>query len=114
MNEEMNLDQTMLVNAWQQQLPEYLNPGDSAQVLADQADPHGVRLHIEAAGHQLYSFDFQCSYVDPREVRVDLVDVELAGQTVDENTEVIQELTKDYVRHIHECAQALHKITKPS
>ncbi|GGH38271.1 hypothetical protein [Paenibacillus segetis] len=114
MNEEFNLDQTTLVNAWQQQLPEHLGPGESAQVLADLGDPQGIRLHIEASGHQMYSFDFQCSYMDPREVRVDLVDVECDGLTVDEHTENIQEMTQDYVRHIHECAQALHRITNLS
>lgn len=113
MNKEMNVDQSTLVDAWQKQLPEYLNPGDSAQVQADAADPKGLRIHIDAAGHQFFSFDFQCSYLDRREVRVELVDVERAGQTVAENTEQIQELTGDYVRHIHECAQALSPMTNP-
>ncbi|MFD1177437.1 hypothetical protein ACFQ3W_14165 [Paenibacillus puldeungensis] len=113
MNKEMNVDQSTLVDAWQKQLPEYLNPGDSAQVQADAADPKGLRIHIDAAGHQFFSFDFQCSYLDRREVQVELVDVERAGQTVAENTEQIQELTGDYVRHIHECAQALSPMTNP-
>lgn len=113
MNKVMNVDQHTLVNAWQKQLPEYLNPGDSVQVQADGADPQGLRIHINAAGHQLYSFDFQCSYMDPREVRVELVDVERDGQAIAENSQEIQELTGDYARHIHECAQALAPLTNP-
>ncbi|MGG6314613.1 hypothetical protein [Paenibacillus macerans] len=113
MEKEMTLDQNTLVDAWQKQLPEFLNPGDSAQVQADMGDPKGLRIHINAAGHQFFSFDFQCSYMDPREVRVELVDVERDGQTVAENSVQIQELTGDYVRHIHECAQALGSMTNP-
>ncbi|CAM4512575.1 hypothetical protein HMSSN036_78010 [Paenibacillus macerans] len=111
--EHMNVDQNTLVDAWKKQLPEYLNPGDSAEVLADMANPQGLRIHIDAAGHQMYSFDFSCSYMDPREVNVELVDVERGGQTISEHTEQIQELTGDYVRHIHECAQALGQLTNP-
>lgn len=37
--EHMNVDQNTLVDAWKKQLPEYLNPGDSAEVLADMANP---------------------------------------------------------------------------
>ncbi|WP_178024167.1 hypothetical protein [uncultured Paenibacillus sp.] len=113
MNKEMNIDQHTLVDAWQKQLPEYLNPGDSAQVQADAANPQGLRIHINSAGHQFYSFDFQCAYMDPREVRVELVDVERDGQTIAEDSVQIQELTGDYVRHIHECAQALSSMTNP-
>lgn len=111
---ELNLDQSTLVHAWQQQLPEYLNPGDSFQVEPDQGNPQALRIHIDAAGRQFYSFDFQCAYMDEREVKVELVDVERDGVTVNEQSEQIQEMTGDYVRHLHECAQALHKITKPS
>lgn len=113
MNDELQVDQNTLVNAWQQQLPEHLNPGDSAQVLADLGDPKGLRVHIDAAGRQFYSFDFQCSYVDQREVQVDLVDVERAGATIDERGDEIQGMTAEYVRNIHECAQALQRITNP-
>jgi len=113
MNKEMNMDQHTLVDAWQKQLPEYLNPGDSAQVQADGANPQGLRIHINAAGHQFFSFDFQCSYMDPREIHVELVDVERDGQTIAEDSVQIQELTGDYVRHIHECAQALSPMTNP-
>ncbi|HEY4391934.1 MAG TPA: hypothetical protein VGN02_11380 [Paenibacillus sp.] len=114
MLEEFNVDQNTLVHAWQQQLPEFLGPGDSAEVLADDSDPQGLRVHINAAGHQFYSFDFSCTYMDPREVKVELVDVEKGGQTVNEQNERLQEMTGDYVRHLHECAQALHRITNPS
>ncbi len=114
MNEELSLDQGSLVHAWRQQLPEYLNPGDSAQVEADLGNPQGLRIHINAAGHQFYSFDFECSYKDTREVAVALVDVERDGQTVNEQSDKIQEMTQDYVRHLHECAQALQRITKPN
>ncbi|MNH87327.1 hypothetical protein D3C87_462490 [compost metagenome] len=114
MNEPFNVDQNMLVNAWQQQLPEFLNSGDSAQVLADAKDPQSLRIHINAAGHQFYSFDFQCTYLDPREIKVSLVDVERGGDHVDERGDVIQDLAADYSRHLHECAQALHRITNQS
>ncbi|MNO37254.1 hypothetical protein D3C76_273350 [compost metagenome] len=113
MNEELQIDQNTLVNAWQQELPVYLNPGDSAQVLADQADPRGLRVHINAAGRQFYSFDFHCSYSDQREVQVNLVDVEQDGVTIDEGHDLVQEMTAHYVRNIHECAQALQRITNP-
>lgn len=58
MNKEMNMDQHTLVDAWQKQLPEYLNPGDSAQVQADGANPQGLRIHINAAGHQFFPLIF--------------------------------------------------------
>lgn len=109
--ESLNVDQNTLVNAWQEQLPEFLNPGDSAIVQADNADPNGLRVQINAAGHQFYSLDFQCTYMDPREVKVQLVDAQRDGVHIDERTEQVQELTSDYVRHLHECAQSLHRIT---
>lgn len=110
-NEGLGIDQAQLVQAWQQTLPTMLDPTDKAIVLADEGVQNGLRIHIDAAGHQHYSFDFECAYVDPHEVRVQLVDVERDGRTVDERTEVIQELTQNYIRHIHECAQALQDIT---
>ena len=60
-------------------------------------------------GRQEYSFDFQCTYVDSREVKVDLVDVERDGATTDERNENIQGMVGDYTRHIHECAQTRNK-----
>ncbi|CAH0122709.1 hypothetical protein PAE9249_05297 [Paenibacillus sp. CECT 9249] len=112
-NEELVLDQRKLVQAWSNTLPTTLRDGEHAIVTADGADPHMLRIHIDAAGRQMYSFDFQCTYVDSREVKVDLVDVERDGTTVDERTESIQEMAQNYVRHIHECAQALHDVTHP-
>lgn len=111
MNREFQLDQDQLVQAWRSQLPQNLDPSDSAQVFADEANPNALRIHIDSAGRTMYSFDFQCSYLDTREVKVDLVDVERDGQTVDERTEVIQDMTQGYTRQIHECAQALHHVT---
>jgi hypothetical protein len=107
----MNQDQ--LVTAWQQTLPTTLQNGDHAEVQADGANPNALRIHIGASGRQMYSFDFSCAYVDSREVRVDLVDVERDGVTVDERNDVIQELAQNYTRHIHECAQVLQSVTNP-
>jgi hypothetical protein len=112
MNRELNIDQTELVGAWQERLPEVLNVGDRAQVMADEADQQAIRIHIDTAGHQMYSFDFKCAYVDSREVSVQLIDVERDGRTTDERTEPIQELAQDYTRHIHECAQSLQPKTR--
>lgn len=111
MNEQLKVDQQTLVQSWQQELPAFLNSGDSSQVTADNKDQNSIRLHIDVEGHEMYSFDFKCCYVDSREVKVDLVDVEQAGRAIDEHTNEIQELSHDYVRHIHECAQSLQKIT---
>lgn len=110
-DDAINVDSQTLANAWQATLPSTLDPWDKATVMVDEGVPQGLRIHIANAGHQLYSFDFACAYVDPREVQVQLVDVERAGKTVDERTEVIQEMTQNYIRHIHECAQALQSIT---
>lgn len=112
MNRELNIDQTELVGAWQERLPQVLNVGDQAQVMADEADQQAIRIHIATAGHEMYSFDFKCAYVDSREVSVQLIDVERDGQTTDERTEPIQELAHDYTRHIHECAQSLQSQTR--
>jgi hypothetical protein len=106
-----DIDQERLVEAWKRTLPNTLNETDSAQVMKDEADPYGLRIHIKTAGHTKYSFDFACTYVDSREVRVSLVDVEKDGRSVDEHTEIIQTLIEDYVRHIHECAQVLQEVT---
>lgn len=105
------MDQNQLVAAWQETLPSTLHHGDHAYVHPDGANPHALRIHIDATGHQMYSFDFACSYIDGREVHVDLVDVERDGVTVDERNDVIQELAHNYTRHIHECAQALQHVT---
>ncbi|GAB6992631.1 hypothetical protein [Paenibacillus pini] len=111
MNDNLELSQDKLVRAWQSQLPTNLDPSDNAQVQPDGANPQSLRIHIDAAGRQMYSFDFQCSYVDSREVKIDLIDVERDGRTVDERTEIIQDMAEGYVRNIHECAQALKDVT---
>lgn len=111
MNSELNVDQSTLVNAWQENLTSILKPGDVAEVAADEGNPSAIRIHIGAAGRQEYSFDFQCTYVDSREVKVDLIDVEKDGTTTDERNENVQGMVGDYTRHIHECAQTLQQIT---
>jgi hypothetical protein len=92
-------------------LPTFLNDSDKAEVNADEAEPNGLRVHIDSAGRTGYTFDFSCLYVDSREVNVTLVDVEKDGRTVDEHHETIQHLAEDYIRHLHECAQSLHELT---
>lgn len=107
----LTLDQHKLTEAWERTLPTFMNDSDEAEVVADEHNPRSLRIHIRSAGHTMYSFDFLVTYVDSREVKVDLVDVEKADQTVDERNDVIQNLVEDYIRHIHECAQALKPIT---
>lgn len=101
-----------LLAAWQRMLPEQLAPGDGVSVNKDGADPHSLLVTIDVAGRTGYSFDFKCTYLDERELRVELLDVERDGHHVDERNEQMQQLIEDEVRHIHECAQALHAITK--
>ncbi|GAA3412948.1 hypothetical protein ACFFNY_33760 [Paenibacillus hodogayensis] len=107
----LTVDQNELKEAWSRTLPTVLNESDQAEVVADEYNPSSLRIHIRSAGHSMYSFDFQVTYVDTREVKVELVDAEKAEQTVDERNEVIQHLIEDYIRHIHECAQALKSLT---
>jgi hypothetical protein len=109
--DQLNIDQDRLVAAWKRTLPITMNSTDTVTVQADEADEKAVRIHIATAGHSMYSFDFKCTYMDSREVKVELVDVERDGQSVDERGEPIQGLTQDYVRNIHECAQALQELT---
>ena len=108
----LQVDNQRLAEAWARTLPTVLNSSDRAEVVADEAEPNVLRVHIATAGRNNYSFDFKCTYVDSREVKVDLVDVERDGNNVDERTEIIQTLVDDYVRHIHECAQQLHAFTR--
>lgn len=109
--DSLQMDQKRLVEAWARMLPETMDKGDRVEVRADEADPKAVRIYIEAAGHSMYTFDFKCTYVDSREVKVELVDAERADQTIDERGQPVQDLIQDYVRHIHECAQALQQLT---
>lgn len=109
--DEFNTDPQQLADAWQQALPELVNQADRCTVVPDESERDAIRVTIDTAGHQEYSFDFKVSYVDSREVRVELVDVEKAGVTVDERTDIIQQLIQDYTRHLHECAQTLQQLT---
>ncbi|SDE32535.1 hypothetical protein SAMN02799630_05164 [Paenibacillus sp. UNCCL117] len=110
-SDQLSIDQQELVQAWSRTLPDVLDASDQAKVWADEAQANALRVHITTAGRNLYSFDFKCTYVDSREVKVELVDVERDGNNVDERTEIIQTLVDDYVRHLHECAQQLHALT---
>ena len=110
--DKFTLDQVRLVKAWQQTLPDTMDTPDQCIVQADESDRNSLRVTIQSAGHQMYSFDFIITYVDSREIRVTLVDVEKSGKSIDERTDIIQELIADYTRHLHECAQALHGLTK--
>lgn len=110
MEERLEIDQQRLVQAWHEQLPNFLNDGDSSEVTGD-VHPQALRIHIQVAGRTAYSLDFLCTYMDKREVKVELIDVEKDNQSADEHTEVIQSLVEDYVRHIHECAQSLKELT---
>ncbi|WP_410512999.1 hypothetical protein PaeBR_00425 [Paenibacillus sp. BR2-3] len=113
MDRPLQLDQHSLVTAWEERLPELMNDGDSFSVQADEADKQSLRIHFNAAGHQAYSLDFRCTYVDSREVAVDLIDVEKSGRHTDEHTDAVQLLAQQYTRQIHECAQALQGLTNP-
>jgi hypothetical protein len=110
-NDILMIDQNRLVQEWSQAMPMVLNASDQAEIKADAADPKAIWVHIATAGHSDYSFDFKCTYVDSREVKVEFVDVEKEGRNVDERTDIIQTLIEDYVRHIHECAQQLQVVT---
>ncbi|NOU94970.1 hypothetical protein GC093_17330 [Paenibacillus sp. LMG 31456] len=109
--DSLTIDQQQLVEAWQRTIPTVLNASDKAEIKADAADPKTLWVHIVTEGRNGYSFDFKCTYVDSREVKVEFVDVEVEGRNADERTTVIQTLIDDYVRHIHECAQQLHALT---
>ncbi|BCG56655.1 hypothetical protein [Paenibacillus sp. URB8-2] len=113
MDQQLQLDQQQLVSAWQERLPSFMDDGDSYSVQADEADRKSMLIHFNAAGRQSYSLDFRCTYVDSREVAVDLVDVERAGLHTDERTDAVQQLAQRYTRQIHECAQALKDVTNP-
>jgi len=110
-NDELTVPQEDLAEAWQQTLPERLNGGDQAEVIADAVDSSKLHVHIKTAGRQMFEFDFAVKYVDSREIDIQLTDVEKDGQTVDERNDVIQELIGDYRRHLHETAQSLHHFT---
>jgi hypothetical protein len=110
-NHSLMLDQQQLVDAWNRNMPEVLNKTDKAEVTRDAANPNAVRIHIQTAGRQKYSFDFKCTYVDDREIKVELVDAQRDNQSIDEREEIVQQLINDYVRHLHECAQLCQSVT---
>lgn len=109
--DELRIEPEKLVQAWQETLPEVMNRPDRSVVAMDEADPRSLRITIYSAGHQMYAFDFKVTYVDSREVKVELIDVEKNDRTIDERNDMIQQLIEDYTRHLHECAQALHRLT---
>ncbi|SDO64276.1 hypothetical protein SAMN04487897_11893 [Paenibacillus sp. yr247] len=109
--DKLTIDQAELVHEWMTVLPTTLQPTDQARVWADEADPQALRVHIMAAGHTGYTIDFKVTYVDSREVKVELTDVQKGTQHIEETSDLMQNLVEDYIRHIHECAQALQKVT---
>lgn len=110
-DQNLSVSQPTLIKAWKKNLPLQLNQNDSFDVRGDSANSQALNIHIDTAGRTKYSFDFKCTYLDDRSVRVDLIDVEKDDESVDERTTIIQDLAEDYVRHIHECAQAVQSIT---
>ena len=113
-SEVIDVDSSELLSAWQQTLPQTLNESDSVVIRLDGSNSQDLLIHIGTDGRSGYTFDFQCNYQDDREVKVLLIDVEKDGVHIDEHTETVQNLIEDYVRHIHECAQILHPLTKES
>jgi hypothetical protein len=105
------INQEDLAAAWQQALPNYLHESDQAKVMQEEAKPKWMRVHIDTAGRSFYSFDFDVTYMDSREVKVEFIAAYQDKKLIDEKKEPIQGMIKDYVRHIHECAQALQSIT---
>ncbi len=110
-NDQLSVPQKDLAEAWRRTLPERLRAGDQAEVYEDEKNPNTLLVTIQSAGRQSLEFDFAVRYVDSREIDIQLSDVEKDGQSVDERTDVMQELISDYRRHLHECAQALHHFT---
>ncbi|RUS47508.1 hypothetical protein [Cohnella sp. AR92] len=110
-NDQLAVPQEDLAQAWRQTLSERLSNGDKADVQGDEKHSDTLLVHIQTAGRQMLEFDFSVKYVDSREIDIQLSDVEKDGQSVDERTDVMQELIADYRRHLHETAQALHDFT---
>lgn len=107
------VDSQTLAQAWNDMLPQLLNPSDQAEVRADEKHPDVLNIHIASTGRSMYTFDFRVQYLDQREVKVDLIDVERDDVSIDERSETVQQLIEDYIRHIHECAQQLKELTNP-
>ncbi|WP_340020699.1 hypothetical protein MHI24_16855 [Paenibacillus sp. FSL K6-1096] len=113
MDRQLQVDQQSLVSAWQERMPALMEEGESFSVQGDAANQNSLLIHFNAAGRQGYSLDFRCTYVDSREVAVDLLDAEQHGAPADDHLEAVQALAQQYTRQIHECAQALQGITNP-
>ena len=111
-NDMPTISQEELVAKWQKTLPIYLNASDRAEVTQDKVNPNWIRVHIDTAGRSFYRFHFCLFYQDSREIRVEFISAEKDHKPVtDTETEPVQNLVKDYIRHIHECAQALQEVT---
>lgn len=103
-----------LLAAWRRTLPETLDDAASVEINIDEANPNKLLIHITANGRNEYTMDFSCIYLDTREVQVEFIDVARSNRSVDEHTDIIQDMAKGFKRDIHECAQALHPITHGS
>jgi len=108
---ELTVDAKAVIPAWQKVLPEFIQPSGECSIVADEKFTNAIIIHIKDDGRSHYSFDFRVKYVDNREIDVELLDVEKAGDHVNEQTEIVQSIVKDYVRNIHECAQSLKELT---
>lgn len=111
MSNVLPIDKQTLAQAWQDALPTFLNTADECSVQADVKFDDTLLIHVANNGRSHYSADFRLSYVDEREVKVELLDVEKGHTATDETSEEAQELIEDYVRNIHECAQSLKGLT---
>lgn len=111
--EPISVDPHQLVTAWQQTLPSTFKSTDKVEVTTDTLDQGALRIHVNTAGHSHYEFEYKCKYVDPREVNVTLLNIQRAGDTIVDPTLDIRNLSDEYIRNIHECAQTLHSITHP-
>lgn len=100
-----------LVKTWSDTLPNFFNSTDSVSVKADPLDPHAMQIFIQTAGRMAYGLQFKCVYVDDREVKVFFISAHKGNGCADEESEIVEELADDYIRHIHECAQALQTVT---
>ncbi|MDF2667964.1 MAG: hypothetical protein K0R67_270 [Paenibacillus sp.] len=109
-SDTLTLGQEQLREAWSRSLPTVMNSSDLVEVLPGPTE-QSLRIHIASVGRTKYSLDFSVTYMDSREVRVELVDVEKDDRSVDEHSEMVQRVIQQYVRQLHECAQALHNVT---
>lgn len=107
----LHVDQQQLVDAWRETLTKLLKDGDHLEVMSDQSNSDAIRIHIDMAGRSQLSFDFKCTYVDDREVKVELMAAQQGTDAIDERDEQIQAYIKEYVRHLHETAQAVQTLT---